>query len=584
MPAFQASRLCGSSLVYCFLLLFFFPPSSFQAQLPPEPRIESLLQAARAAEQIKDFEAAAASYQEILRIRPQWALIHQSLGVVRHLQNRYPDAIAAFESALKLDPSLWGSHLFLGMDRYRTNQFQLAIPALQQSIKLNPKLAEPEARMWLGSSYLALEQHDEAVEHFRRLVELKPRDLEALFNLAQAYSRYSSALFKKISVFEPESAEAHRLQAEWLEWQEKSEEAIKEYQRVASLRPEWEGIHLSIAKLYQKTGELGKAAEALQEELRLAPEDPEVRQSLEAVQQKLGLSGDASSRIVQAGLEPSSRVEQALRKFRARDFAGARSLLDRFIAAAPKNFAALIYLSRCHFHLGDYSEAVRLLRREELQDHLEALYWAGRSYQELAAAALESMIDIDPAYHRVFQLSGELLEDKGKYSEAISAYQIALERSAESAGLRYAIGNAYWKMQKPDEALLSLKAELARNPYHALANYRIGSIYASKGDADLAASFLEKAIQANPGLLPAQQELAKVLLSQKRDAEAIAILKRLAIADPQDESVRYLLAGAYRKVGNLEAANAELRAFTQLRENNSRKRQEYLKGRVTAKP
>ena len=61
---------------------------------PPERQIERHLQEAQAAEKKKDYNRAVAAYQSILKIRPQWALIHQSLGVVYHLQSRFPEAIS----------------------------------------------------------------------------------------------------------------------------------------------------------------------------------------------------------------------------------------------------------------------------------------------------------------------------------------------------------------------------------------------------------------------------------------------------------------------------------------------------------
>src|SRR5262245_16063652 len=189
------------------------------AQTSPEQQIEHHLQEAQAAEKVKDYNRAVAAYQSILKIRPQWALIHQSLGVVYHLQSRFPEAISSLQTALKLDPSLWGSQLFLGMGYYRTNQFTKAIPLLEQAIKLNPKLAETESRLWLGSSFLALNRFEEAIEQFQKLSDIKPRDLEALYNLAEARNRYASALFEMITTAAPESPEAFRLQAEWFEWQ-----------------------------------------------------------------------------------------------------------------------------------------------------------------------------------------------------------------------------------------------------------------------------------------------------------------------------------------------------------------------------
>jgi tetratricopeptide (TPR) repeat protein len=566
-------------------------------QTAPDEQIERYLQEAQQAEQSKDYQRSAEAYRKILQIRPQWALIHQSLGVVQHLQSRYPEAIAAFEHALKLDASLWGSHLFLGMDYYRTNQFLKAIPALEQSIKLDPKLAENEARLWLGSSYLALDRFDEALEQFRRLVDLKPKDLEALYNLAQAYNRFSARLFTRIIEIDPESAEAHRLQAEWFEGQDKPVEAVDEYRQVVEARPEWEEVRQKIAGLYLKKNDLEKAAEVLEEELRIAPADEAVLRLFQSVNERLKRDSRPSSgnALAQTGVVGSSAssnapdpgiavpLSQGISRFRARDFTGASESFSRAIKDEPGNVPATVYLARCHFELGSYEQSiVLLLNPERFASHqLEALFWAGKSYQELAALTLQKMIDIDPRSYRVHQMSGELLEDKRKYAEAIDAYQKALKQSPELMGIRFAIGNAHWKMQNLDEALVWLKEELSRNPYHALANSTVGGIYLARGNTELAVPFLEKAVQANPGLLVAQQDLAKAYTNQGRHEEAIARLKIVAEADPEDESIRYLLSAAYKKTGDLEAAEAELRAFTQLRAEKSRKRQEYLQKRIS---
>ena len=116
MSWLNTPRQSFSALVLTIALLF--SDSLLRPSFPqnsPEKIIEQHLQEAQAAEKAKDYNRAAAAYQAILKIRPQWALIHQSLGVVYHLHSRFPEAIASLEKALKLDPSLWGSQLFLGM-------------------------------------------------------------------------------------------------------------------------------------------------------------------------------------------------------------------------------------------------------------------------------------------------------------------------------------------------------------------------------------------------------------------------------------------------------------------------------------
>ena len=92
---------------------------------------------------------------------------------------------------------------------------------------------------------------------------------------------------------------------------------------------------------------------------------------------------------------------------------------------------------------------------------------------------------------------------------------------------------------------------------------------------------LEKAVQANPTILGAQQDLAKAYTILGRHEEAIAKLKLVAQADPEDASIRYLLSGAYKKVGKLEAAEAELKAFTRLRDKQDRVRRENLQKRIS---
>jgi tetratricopeptide (TPR) repeat protein len=347
--------------------------------------------------------------------------------------------------------------------------------------------------------------------------------------------------------------------------------------------------------MYLRKGELEKAAKAFEQELRLAPGDPVTTKLLQTIRARgsspqPGSGNSKSKPFSYAGSLDESTAKttsnlsaQGIRQFRARDFAGAQALLSRATQENPKDTPVKLYLARSYFATGNYDQAIDILKeRGQFGSHeLEALYWTGKSYQELAAQTLEKMIGIDPNSYRVHQMTGALLEDKRKYAEAIDAYQKALKPSPDLMGLRFAIGNTYWKMQNLDEALVWLKDELGRNPYHALANYKVGSIYLSKGNTDMAVPFLEKAVQANPTLLGAQQDLAKAYTSLGRHEEAIAKLKLVAQADPEDASIRYLLSGAYKKVGKTEAAEAELKAFTQLRAKQDRERREYLQKRIS---
>ena len=174
--------------------------------LGADAQIAQRLEAAQRAERAQEYASASRQYEEILKLQPNLALIRQSLAITYHLQNRYPEAISEFQRALRLDSTLWGACLFLGMDYYKSNQFPLAIQPLEKSITLNAKMAEPEARFWLGATYSALNRQEDAVRELRRDLELRPKDLDVLYSLTRAYDQSAAEAFERLGQIEPRSA------------------------------------------------------------------------------------------------------------------------------------------------------------------------------------------------------------------------------------------------------------------------------------------------------------------------------------------------------------------------------------------
>jgi tetratricopeptide (TPR) repeat protein len=587
MPGSVSSflKFCHLVLGLSSLALLFTTQSLLSVQIQGNPEIEKYLQAAQEAERSKDYVRSVEAYRAILKIRPDLAVIHQSLGVVCHLQNLFPEAITAFEKALSLDQKLWGSRLFLGMDYYRTNQFAKAIPELQKAIELNPKMAEADALHWLASSYLAVERFEESIQQWQRLLQLKPRDLEVLYNLAQAYSRFSSSLFEQMGRIDLSSPEAHRLQAEWFESQDRPVIAIEEYTKAAELRPDWEGIHSAIGSVYLKLGDLGKAAKAFEEELKIAPEDEVVRNQLVALQQETKhpelVEPSQRGALNLKGRSSLTPAAQGIRLFRARRYREAIQALNEIVNTNPADPQARLYLARSFYALEDYGRSVHMLQDQgkAAGQNLEGLYWLGKSYQELASSTLQKMIDIDPTSYRVHQMSGKLFEEKTQFPKALEAYNAVLKLSPDLAGIRSDIGNLYRKMEDLDEALVWLKQELAMNPYHALTNYRVGDILMTKGRSDQAITYLEQAVQANPRLLEAQRQLGKAFMEQHLYDKALEKLLIVAQGEPEDEGIHYLLTTAYRKLGDSEKAKIELQKFNEL----NQKRLERDRQRVARK-
>jgi tetratricopeptide (TPR) repeat protein len=514
-----------------------------EAQIGP---VDRHLSSAQQAEQSGDFAAAAREYREVLEQRPQWALILQKLGLTLHLQGFYSEAIPEFEKAIAIDPQLWGAHLFLGMDYYRVSEFNKAIPVLERSLELNPAMAESEARFWLGASHLALGHHEDAIRELRKLLQLKSSDIEALFHMAKAYDQYGSALFEQIGQQEPNSSLVFLLQAERMLSENRLAVARSWYIRAIAVRPDLQG---SLPQLEQAS------ADRKPEQLEMAAAD--IRANYELAQFYSARGDEEKAARHRQKLEHTQSAPKAV--------PAGKSTQEKWTR---------INAARSRIGAGDLPAAERELSRVERD--IDTLYALGRLYKRWAAITLQRLIEVAPDSYRTHQLTGERHEDATEYPRALESYKAALARQPELAGIRYSIGNVYWKMRNYVEAERWLSEEVKRNPHHGLAHLRLGSIYVDMGKPDSAVTHLEETLRIRPELTAALLPLAQAYIAKQSFDHAITVLRRYEKADPANDRVHYLLANALRRVGRTQEADVEMQKFQEL----SRRRHEQVQADV----
>jgi tetratricopeptide (TPR) repeat protein len=552
--------------------------------LGAEDQIASRLEAAQRAERAQDYASASREYEEILKRQPNLPLIRQSLALTYHLQNRYPEAIAEFQRALRLDSTLWGADLFLGMDYYKINQFALAIQPLEKSISLNAKMAEPEARFWLGTTYSALNRQEDAVRELRRDLELRPKDVDVLYGLTRAYDQSAAAVFERLGQIEPRSAAVSILQAERFMEENRADLAGLEYRNAVRLRPDFAGwipalapaagdpdltispsdahANLELAALFSGVGD-DKDSVAILENL--------------ATQKGADATAGASIATARARLEAirhqqaTTRAEgsqealEGIDLLRQGHFREAQKPLSQACAQNSNPYLRL-YLVRSYSEAGDYIVAENEIRKflSVEPKNVDALHFLGRNYKRQAEAALRQMIEIDADAYGVHELLGRQHEERTEFDLAIQEYQAALAKRPDAGGIRYAIGNVYRKMSQYDQSEHWLTEEIKRNPYHGLAQYRLGSVYIEQGKPDEAITHLELALQSRPRLTDARLDLGRAYTAKGRYQEAIANLKQVVLSEPDNDRVHYLLSIAYSKQGKREEARVELATYQRL--------------------
>ena len=90
---------------------------------------------------------------------------HFTLGVLRQMQNRLPEARSEFETAITLDPNNARTSLHLGETLLYLGQPEAAIPPLEQSIRLAPDGRYVTVAYWiLGTCQLLSGRADRAID------------------------------------------------------------------------------------------------------------------------------------------------------------------------------------------------------------------------------------------------------------------------------------------------------------------------------------------------------------------------------------------------------------------------------------
>jgi tetratricopeptide (TPR) repeat protein len=157
---------------------------------PDSPSAHQLL--AESFEMQGKWDEAAGEYRAILKTHPQLPGIHFRLGrLLLSKPNPGPgvaeEAKKEMQRELAVDPGNAGSEYVLGELARQGQRWDDAIGHFARAAKLDVSFSD--AYLGLGASLLQLKRFPEAVSPLETAVKLEPRNPDAHYNLAMAYSR-----------------------------------------------------------------------------------------------------------------------------------------------------------------------------------------------------------------------------------------------------------------------------------------------------------------------------------------------------------------------------------------------------------
>ncbi len=178
---------------------------------------------------------AAEHYRAALEVEPK-AEILSDLGFVLARMEQFKEARELYEKALALDPGCASAHFNLGVDMVRAGEYAKAEKHYRDALAL-----KPNAETWnaLGYTLVRLRRNDDAVDAFRKAVELDPTFAPAGENFANALARQGSyaeaeVWYRRLLEREPTAGRSNTLGAV-LRKLGRNDEATKQFEVTLSM-------------------------------------------------------------------------------------------------------------------------------------------------------------------------------------------------------------------------------------------------------------------------------------------------------------------------------------------------------------
>jgi tetratricopeptide (TPR) repeat protein len=131
------------------------------------------------------FEEAAGNFQQLLRVLPNDAAIHNDRGIALAQLGKLSEAASCFQQALDVNPQYAEAHNNLGIVLAKQGRLEEALETYRQSVALKPD--NPEAYYNLGNLFRDLGRLEEAQSNYREAIRLKPDHADAQTNLAMTW-------------------------------------------------------------------------------------------------------------------------------------------------------------------------------------------------------------------------------------------------------------------------------------------------------------------------------------------------------------------------------------------------------------
>ncbi len=517
--------------------------------------------------------------------------------------------------------------------RKKTIAFCLAVGAIAlmtapESIGQIPnrKIARQNPSITEAVRLLQNDQFDEAEKFIRDVLTASPKNVEAKTLLGVILDQKGDAAaaekeYLDILQINPKTVPALANLGILLAKTNRQDEAVKMLKRVLTLQPNHEQAAYNLAVIYSSQNDFQKALPLLEKLVGITPANrtPKTKDILlvlalaktyAATKNTQKLNGliafiNAENKDVRAWFTLGLMLAQA------NQYETAAGLFEKVNAERPNTFDVLYNLGIAYYNTDKFDAARTIfLQAQSLEQNSPEIYYrlglvaSAEKDSDAAVSYWLKALELKENYAEVNFLIGEELLKNKKLSGSVPFYERASAQEPENSLYQIRLGIAYFRVQRYnqasaifkvlvekypknfnlnylkgytaraeglyDEALVAFENALLISPNNAEVLSNLGFIANERGDVVKAEKILREVLFFDGKNFSARYDLGRLLIKQKKYAEAVPILETGADLNKNDPGIRYQLFIAYSRLKQKEKANATLAEFNRL-EKLSRK-------------
>ena len=487
-----------------------------------------------------------------LKLKPDSPEAQYLLALVYKNEARPLDALNLLISARKISPENPDVILLMAQISMSQDYYEDAIPLLEQGLRVAPQRADLCAA--LGQSYFMAGKIDNALDQFKKLIELDPSARSYAF-VALAYrnlGRFDDAKSYVLKGLKLDPSDSGcLLNLGFIEEAQGDQQAAElQFQRILGSNPDYPDALLELANLQIAQKRYPEAVVLLKRYIRVGHNPATGYYKLAMAERNLRLTAEADRDL---------KEFQALSKTASMGPLPFQHLFENI-----DNRSKLDEKSRDQLDITDLNDQIRRHpdQPEDLYLLVEAYLKSGKIPE--AHEALSQLDKLSSGDYRTLTAAGVLLARYHLYTEAIQHFQAALQVNPAFNEASFDLADAYFRSRQYAQALDAANHVSAEgrtdDAYLAL----LGDIYAHLGETTQAAQIFRDAIQRNPDNDENYLALALLLLRNHRVNEAKQLLSQGQSRLPGSGKIFWGLGIISVLEGNTELAAKQLESAVDL--------------------